>query len=78
MGIRPDVNAPGFKNILLEPHIPDGMKEFSAWYNMPAGKFTIALKDNTLNITIPQGSTASFKFKGIEKTLTAGEHNFAV
>ncbi|MBE6732693.1 MAG: hypothetical protein E7561_01690 [Ruminococcaceae bacterium] len=78
VGIRPDVKAPGFKNIILEPHIPEGMKEFSAWYNMPTGKFEISLKDNTLNVTIPQDSTASFKFNGIEKTLNAGEHSFTV
>lgn len=40
------------------------------------GRFSLSYKDNTLNVTIPQGSTASFKFNGIEKTLNAGEHTF--
>jgi alpha-L-rhamnosidase len=36
-GIKPDPSMPGFKNILLEPHFPNGLTHFEASHEGPFG-----------------------------------------
>lgn len=63
-GIKPDEQQPGFKHIILDPHIMEGLDSFEASHIGPYGKIVSAWKkidkDIRYDITIPANSTASF------------------
>ncbi len=64
-GIRPDAAAPGFRNILLEPHFVEGLKQFECTHLSPFGvirsAWTRSKKGWKYEVTIPAGSTADFR-----------------
>ncbi len=72
-GINVDENNVGFKNIIITPHLSDTYNEFSAWHITPYGKLAVEYKDSIFNITIPEGCTADFKFRNIERKLYKSE-----
>lgn len=88
-GIKPDVNAPGFKNIILEPKLINQLKWAKADYNSVYGKIVSSWKreGETLiwNVTIPVNATAELKLPnqftkitikdGMGKTLVQNESN---
>jgi alpha-L-rhamnosidase len=63
-GIKPDEKQPGFKHVILDPHIMAGLNSFEASHIGPYGKIISAWKrvDNEIryDITIPANSTATF------------------
>jgi len=65
-GIRPDEKQPGFKHIILDPHVVAGLDGFEASHIGPYGKIISNWKRTqkgvTYNIVIPANSTASMEF----------------
>lgn len=65
-GIRPDENAPGFKNIILEPGFAKGLSYFTATHEGPYGKIISSWKrvENEIEyeVTVPPNSTATVIF----------------
>jgi alpha-L-rhamnosidase len=65
-GIRPDENAPGFKNVILAPAFPETLKDFSATHDGPYGKIVSSWKrvKNKIEyeVVIPPNSTATITF----------------
>lgn len=72
-GINIDENHPGFKNIILTPHICEGYKEFKASHMTPYGLLSIEFKNSKFYVTLPKECTADFTFKNINKHLTSSE-----
>jgi alpha-L-rhamnosidase len=64
-GIKPDEKQPGFKHVILDPHIMDGLNAFEASHVGPFGKIISAWKRTEkgirYDITIPANSTASME-----------------
>lgn len=62
-GIKPDENQPGFKHILLNPKVVEGLTYFEASHDGPYGQIKSAWKKTTAgiqyNITIPANSSAT-------------------
>ncbi|MBB6237222.1 alpha-L-rhamnosidase [Pedobacter sp. AK013] len=74
-GIKPDEKQPGFKHVILDPHIMEGLNSFEASHIGPYGKIVSAWKriNNGIryDITIPANSTAT-----INLPLTRGMDNY--
>jgi alpha-L-rhamnosidase len=79
-GIRPDPAQPGFKNILLEPHVVTGLNQFEASHDSPYGTIVSSWKRNgrkiTYQVVVPPGSTATVKLPGGTKQLESGTYKF--
>jgi alpha-L-rhamnosidase len=62
-GIKPDVNKPGFKNIILQPYFVKGLNHFEASHTGPQGTITTSWKRQgkriNYTVTIPPNSTAT-------------------
>jgi alpha-L-rhamnosidase len=65
-GIHPDINQPGFKNVILAPHFVEGLNEFTATHDGPYGKIVSSWQRTgnsvTYKVTIPANSTATITF----------------
>jgi hypothetical protein len=63
VGISPDVNAPGFKNIIIRPQPVDGVNWAKATYQSPKGEVLVSWKKESgrfiLELNIPAGATAT-------------------
>jgi alpha-L-rhamnosidase len=85
-GIRTDSASPGFKHILLQPHLVKGLDTFYCEHEGPYGKIISSWKRKNdvivYEVTIPPGSTASMVLEGnknnLHKILTAGHYEFIV
>ena len=70
-GIKPDEKQPGFKHVILDPHIVDGLNAFEASHVGPFGEIVSAWKRTEkgirYNITIPANSTASMELPIVSK-----------
>ena len=85
-GIFPDTAAPGFRHIRLRPHIPRGLKAFTATHESPYGEIVsgwTTTADGVIHYhaTIPPGATADLQLEiagKLVKTagLTAGVTQF--
>ncbi|RZF59491.1 alpha-L-rhamnosidase [Sphingobacterium corticibacterium] len=78
-GIKPDENAPGFKNILLQPHFVKGLDTFSVRFDGPYGEIKSSWRRSGekifLDIVIPANSGATLILPdGSERNLQAGTH----
>ncbi|RZL49459.1 MAG: alpha-rhamnosidase, partial [Pedobacter sp.] len=66
-GIKPDEKQPGFKHILLQPHVVEGLDYFEASHDGPYGKIKSAWKRVSggvrYEITIPANSSASINLE---------------
>ena len=64
-GIHPDINQPGFKNVILAPHFVEGLNEFTATHDGPYGKIVSSWQRTgdgvTYKVTIPANSTATIQ-----------------
>jgi alpha-L-rhamnosidase len=62
-GIRPDENAPGFKNVIMELHFVDSLDSYASMHKGPYGNILCSWrKSNGLiesTITVPPNSTAT-------------------
>ena len=70
-GINLDETNPGFKNIILTPHISECCKEFKAEHMTPYGMLAIEFKDSKLTVTLPTDCTADLIFNGMTQHLEA-------
>jgi alpha-L-rhamnosidase len=65
-GIKPDENAPGFKNVILTPAFPQELNYFTATHESPYGKIVSSWKrsKNKINyeVVVPPNSTATITF----------------
>jgi alpha-L-rhamnosidase len=72
-GIKPDEAKPGFRNVILEPHFPDGLTSFEATHTGPYGQIVSSWtkSGNTIryNVTVPPNSSATLKIQGAEKAV---------
>lgn len=75
-GFRIDDSAPGFRRVLIEPHIPEDVHNFSAYHMTPYGKLAITWNDTSITLEIPEETTASFIYRGSEKVLQGGYYCF--
>lgn len=68
-GIKPDQNAPGFKNVLLEPNFVADLDHFAASYASPFGTISSSWQKKRKKIfykvSIPPNSTATIKLPQI-------------
>lgn len=73
-GIRPDPEQPGYKHFFIDPQPCEGIDWIRTTKPTAYGTIRVEISDNQLNITVPQGTTATI-FPGTdkEKTLKAGE-----
>ncbi|MHB9033644.1 MAG: alpha-L-rhamnosidase-related protein, partial [Anaerolineae bacterium] len=76
-GFEIDEQQPGFKHILLQPHIPADLGHFKAWQQTPYGRLETSWDAGKLYLTIPAGTTAAFTYQGTTKELGAGSYEFA-
>ena len=75
-GFNIDDENPGFKHIILTPHIPEDIKNFRAYHETPCGHLEISWNEKTVDVIIPEGSTASFSYKNIQQELSGGTYTF--
>ncbi|MDR6567353.1 alpha-L-rhamnosidase [Chitinophaga ginsengisegetis] len=65
-GIKPDENAPGFKNILLSPNFVEGLDHFEGSHDSPYGTVVSSWKRNgtaiTYRVTVPANAGADIFF----------------
>lgn len=65
-GIKTDENAPGFKNVRLEPNFVSGLDSFNASHDGPFGKIVSGWKRSgnriVYQIEVPANSSATVKF----------------
>ncbi len=65
-GIKPDERQPGFKHVLIEPHIVDGLDHFEATFNGPHGEIRSFWKREgnqvKVTITVPPNCAATFRW----------------
>ncbi len=77
-GINYDPEQPGFRNVILRPHFPEGLESAEAVYNSVRGPVRSSWKRKgdkvTLKIELPAGSTGSLVLPGLERTLDSGKH----
>ena len=88
-GIKPDTNAPGFKNVLLQPFFVNGLDHFEAIHNGPYGTIRSAWKRNrkkiiytvvvpansTATVTLQAGSKQHIYLDGIKQPVDQGIYN---
>jgi alpha-L-rhamnosidase len=82
-GILPDTSAPGFRHILLRPHIVAGLNSFTATHRSPYGWIRSGWKHVNGHLiyscTIPPGSSATLmlddKYK-LKRELSSGTYYF--
>jgi len=62
-GIKIDEQQPGFRHILLQPHIPKGLDNFSAEHDSPFGKIVSGWQTENgrliYTVTVPPNTTAN-------------------
>ena len=84
-GIFPDPDKPGFKHILLRPHMPKDLDHFEAQFDSPYGpvisKWKRHKREIIYQVTVPANSSATLYLpddvKGEKmKKLDAGQHTF--
>ncbi len=78
-GIKP--TSPGFKTFEVAPHLC-GLKWVNTSLVTRYGKIQLSLKDLDgrlrVNITVPNGTEADFRWKGTGKHLSSGTYSFTV
>ncbi len=76
-GIKPDEQAPGFKNVLLSPHFVTGLDAFTASHNGPQGQIVTSWKRTgskiAYQVIIPANTTAAIKFAEKDKVYRDGK-----
>jgi hypothetical protein len=82
-GILPDTAAPGFKHIILRPHIIPGLDSFTAAHQSPYGWIRSGWKHENGHLiyicTIPTGSSATLVMEGeykLNRRLPSGTYHF--
>ncbi len=74
-GIRPDPERPGYSHFFVDPQPCPGIDWIKCTKPTLHGDIYVEIKDNTLKITIPKGTTATvFPGSTREQTLESGEH----
>lgn len=67
-GLAPDAEAPGFKNIIVKPHVVAGLTSATAEYDSTRGKIAVRWKILgqcfKLELIVPTGSTATVFLPG--------------
>jgi alpha-L-rhamnosidase len=76
-GIKPDLQQPGFKNVLLEPNFVKGLNQFAASHEGPYGTIRSSWKrsGNSIiyDVTIPSNSTATLMLANGQKAYENGK-----
>ena len=71
-GIIPD--APGYKHIILNPQIPEGLEEVNVTQKTPYGTIVIKRTGRKLHFELPVGVTATFQWK----EYSSGKHDVEI
>lgn len=89
-GIKPDEQAPGFKNTILEPHFVQGLDSFEASHNGVVSSWKRNGSSVVYDVAVPANKTAKVRFDAgqsislngapvkREVLLAAGQHQFLV
>ena len=76
-GIKPDLQQPGFKNVLLEPNFVKGLNQFAASHEGPYGTIRSSWKRSgngiIYDVTIPSNSTATLMLANGQKAYENGK-----
>ena len=77
-GIQPDENLPGYRHVIINPQIPDGLKWANVSKETPYGTVSVKWKIENgqfkMDISIPAGSRASVALpKDVERYLINGK-----
>ena len=68
-GILPDPDHPGFRHILLRPHVVKGLDHVQATHDGPYGRIVSAWTQSgghgSYSVTVPPNSTATVRLEGI-------------
>lgn len=75
-GFKIDDDAPGFKHVVIEPHIPQDIKNFKAYHITPYGKLLISWDESKITVEVPEDATASFIYNDYRQELSGGEYTF--
>jgi len=87
-GIKPDEQAPGFRNIILEPHFVEGLDQFEARRELLVSSWKREGNSIVYNVDVPANSTATVRFDAGKSitlngtpvkdvvALTSGRHQF--
>jgi alpha-L-rhamnosidase len=72
VGIKPDLNYPGFEKFIIAPSLPKGLSHVNGSYKSPFGEIVANWKNlgkekQEFEITIPAGSTALVKLPASEQ-----------
>ena len=73
-GIRIDDAAPGFRNLLIEPHIPTDIENFRAWRDTPYGRLEVSWDADWLYLILP--TTADLAYHGKSVRLLPGSYQY--
>lgn len=80
-GIRPDVDAPGYRHFFIEPQFPHGMEWAKASQHTPYGDVSVAWTRDTetirLMVDVPVGTTTTVRLQGQTSELSSGHHELA-
>lgn len=72
-GIRPDENAPGYRNFLLDPQLPDDITWVEASKPTPYGEIRVRVDEEGIRLTVPVGSAARlYPYTRGERVIPAG------
>ncbi|MEC5146469.1 family 78 glycoside hydrolase catalytic domain [Chitinophaga sp. 212800010-3] len=82
-GIRPDENAPGFRNILLHPFFPAELEHFEASHYSPYGAITTSWKREgaaiRYSVSVPANATADIYFPvSLQQKIYMNNHPLAL
>lgn len=76
-----DSDAPAFRRVVIAPHLGD-IKEIGGTMPHPSGAITVAYRQGRgrleATVTLPDGVTGTFKWKGNVRQLTGGVNRFSL
>lgn len=75
-GLREDRSQPGMRKVQLKPYFPKNLENFSAWYDLPAGRLEIAWDQDTYRVQVPEGILGTVELDGREYPLQVGENSW--
>ena len=79
-GVNLDLESPGYKHVVIEPYVVEGLGSVSYTKSTPYGKLTSSVTQSDgkhrLDVTIPVGCTATVIFGGKTEEVNQGNYSF--
>lgn len=81
-GINCDPDTPGFRNVIIRPHFPEGLDSASASYDSVRGRISVSWKrvgsSVSIDAEIPYGCTGELVLNGESQSLHGGRNSVSV